>query len=298
MAASGSTSSTSSSGRAMVVASTTFAANSGWRDSGTASVTRPTPARPAARHVEQGRARVVQRARDHEQSPERALVAADRSLGQERRRQVVIEADRALRPGSLGLATATAAVAVARRGCVATAEAHRTPLRHDRPPRRLGRGASDARAAAPPASAASRRRSIRARIRRSRSSSRASMSSGKTYRPPAVRTPNAIATAKSDSWLIETAIRPIPSCSARARRPAVEPHRRAGRSAAAPPRCRASRCRGRPSPSTLDTASLAAQRPAMRLRPVADVALLGRRQDAAARSATRTAPAWPGSARP
>ena len=48
---SGSTSSTSSSGRAIVVASTTFAANSGWSDSGTASVTRPAPARPAARQT-------------------------------------------------------------------------------------------------------------------------------------------------------------------------------------------------------------------------------------------------------
>ena len=48
-AGSGSSSSTSSSGRAIVVASTTLAANIGWRDSGTASVTRPAPARPAAR---------------------------------------------------------------------------------------------------------------------------------------------------------------------------------------------------------------------------------------------------------
>ena len=50
-AGSGSTSSTSSSGRAIVVASTTFAANSGWSDSGTASVTSPAPARPAARQT-------------------------------------------------------------------------------------------------------------------------------------------------------------------------------------------------------------------------------------------------------
>ena len=48
---SGSISSTSSSGRAIVVASTTFAANSGWSDSGTASVTSPAPARPAARQT-------------------------------------------------------------------------------------------------------------------------------------------------------------------------------------------------------------------------------------------------------
>ena len=41
------------------------------------------------------------------------------------------------------------------------------------------------------------------------------MSSGNTYRPPAVRTPNATATAYSASWLIDTAIRPMPSCSAR-----------------------------------------------------------------------------------
>ena len=48
-ASSGSTSSTSSSGRAMVVASSTRDANNGWSDSGTASVTRPAPARPADR---------------------------------------------------------------------------------------------------------------------------------------------------------------------------------------------------------------------------------------------------------
>jgi hypothetical protein len=47
----GSISSTSSSGKAIVVASTTLAANSGWSDSGTARVTSPTPARPAARHT-------------------------------------------------------------------------------------------------------------------------------------------------------------------------------------------------------------------------------------------------------
>ena len=51
------------------------------------------------------------------------------------------------------------------------------------------------RAAAPPASAAARRRSILARIRRSRSSRRSSMSGGKMNRPPARRIPNAIATA-------------------------------------------------------------------------------------------------------
>ena len=50
-AGSGSSSSTSSSGRPIVVASTTLAANSGWSDSGIASVTSPTPARPAARHA-------------------------------------------------------------------------------------------------------------------------------------------------------------------------------------------------------------------------------------------------------
>ena len=50
-AGSGSISSTSSSGSAIVVASTTLAANSGWSDSGTARVTSPTPARPAARQT-------------------------------------------------------------------------------------------------------------------------------------------------------------------------------------------------------------------------------------------------------
>ena len=40
-----------------------------------------------------------------------------------------------------------------------------------------------------------RKRSMRSRILRSRSSSRSSMSTGNTYKPPSVRTPNAIATA-------------------------------------------------------------------------------------------------------
>ena len=87
------------------------------------------------------------------------------------------------------------------------------------------------------------------------------MSSGNTYLPPAVRTPNAIATANSDSWVIETAIRPIPSCSARA---AARPWRRI---AGCPVGSRSTSMSFQPiprtpRPSTLDTASFAAQRPA------------------------------------
>ena len=87
------------------------------------------------------------------------------------------------------------------------------------------------------------------------------MSSGNTYRPPAVRTPNATATAYSASWLIDTAIRPMPSCSARlAARPLrltdgwPVGSRSISISVQPTPRT--------PSPSTLDTASFAAQRPA------------------------------------
>ena len=88
------------------------------------------------------------------------------------------------------------------------------------------------------------------------------MSSGKTYRPPAVRTPNAIATAYSASWLIDSAIRSIPSCSARA---AARPWRRThgwpvGSRSTSMSRQPIPRT---PRPSTFDTASLAAQRPAI-----------------------------------
>ena len=70
---------------AIVVASTTLAANSGWSDSGTARVTRPAPARPAARQTSRAAPGVVERAGDHQQLAERALVAAGRPLGQQRR---------------------------------------------------------------------------------------------------------------------------------------------------------------------------------------------------------------------
>ena len=88
------------------------------------------------------------------------------------------------------------------------------------------------------------------------------MSTGKTKAPPAVRMPKAMATAYSRSWLIETAMRSMPSCSARAQGPVVEAHRRLAGGQAhdldlAP--ADAADARG---PSTLLTASLAAQRPA------------------------------------
>ncbi len=78
-------------------------------------------------------------------------------------------------------------------GQIAPPEPDRRALRHATDPPGSGIGASEASAAAPPASAIDRSRSIRARIRRSRSSRRSSMSGGKTNRPPVVRTPNAIA---------------------------------------------------------------------------------------------------------
>ena len=191
-AGSGSTSSTSSSGSAIVVASTTLAAKSGWSDSGTASVTRPTPAPPGRAADEQGRAGVVERAGDDEQLPERALVAAGRPLRDEGRRRCRRRASCA--PVGNGAARIGRPARSPR--SVASAEADR-PRSGTRRPSGVDRllGASEASAPAPPATAVARRRSIRARMRRSRSSSRSSMSGGKTYRPPAVRTPNAMATA-------------------------------------------------------------------------------------------------------
>ncbi len=117
---------------------------------------------------------------------------------------------------------------------LAAPEADRSSLRHRGRPPRLGGssppagrwGASEARAPAPPASAAERRRSMRARMRRSRSSSRSSMSGGNRYRPPAVRTPKAMATAYSDSWVIDSAMRPMPELLGPSQGPAVEAHRR------------------------------------------------------------------------
>ena len=133
-------------------------------------------------------------------------------------------------------------------------------------PKPSGRSLSHRRPARPPPRPGLRRdsarsRSIRARMRRSRSSSRSSMSSGKTYRPPAVRIPNAIATAYSASWLIDTAMRSMPSCSARrSARPWSRtegwPVGRRWISISVQPMPRT------PSPSTLLTASLAAHRPA------------------------------------
>ena len=50
-------------------------------------MTRPAPARPAARQTSSAAPGVVERAGDHEQLAERALVAALRPLGQQRRRR-------------------------------------------------------------------------------------------------------------------------------------------------------------------------------------------------------------------
>ena len=104
---------------------------------------------------EQGRAGVVERAGDHEQLAERALVAARPVARAAARRRSRRRAPRA-RPAS--------------RPC------WRAPR-----PAPLRRCPGQPRSAS---AASARSRSIRARIRRSRSSSRSSMSGGKTYRPP------------------------------------------------------------------------------------------------------------------
>ncbi len=131
---------------------------------------------------EQRGAGVVERAGDDEQLAERALVAARRAL-----RAAARDDDRRRRASS------------PRPG---TAHCHRTsaPGRRVAAPNPTGPRSGTGLGVAVGARGAARRlaarsRSIRARIRRSRSSRRSSMSSGKTYRPPAVRTPNAIATA-------------------------------------------------------------------------------------------------------
>ena len=87
------------------------------------------------------------------------------------------------------------------------------------------------------------------------------MSGGKTNAPPSVRMPKAMATAYSRSWLIDTAMRPMPSCSARALA------RSCSRTVGWPVGSRTTSISRQPtprtpSPSTLLTASLAAQRPA------------------------------------
>ena len=131
------------------------------------------------RHQE-GCAGVVERARDDEELAERALMAACRALGEQRSRDRVIELGGTIRERCR-------VVGAARGGgtAIATTEPDRTLAGHQA----LDGSASRA------AWVAAWRRSRRARIVRSRSSIRSSMSSGKTYRPPAVRTPKAIATA-------------------------------------------------------------------------------------------------------
>ena len=121
------------------------------------------PSRAAARADEQRGAGVVERAGDDEQLAERALVAAARAVGQERRDRVVVELARAGRAGGRVRVAGAPAVAV-------DAAARRTGrTRPDGSGTGLGLGRASVRS-----------RSIRSRIRRSRSSSRASMSGGNT----------------------------------------------------------------------------------------------------------------------
>ena len=118
---------------------------------------------------EQRRAGVVQRARDHEQLAERALVATRVAHRDQARHRIVVQPVDAGRHRHAG----------SRRVIVgAPPEAHRPPLSHPHPPRPSGAAVSSRR----DSSWSSRRRSRRASSLRSRSSRRSSMSSGKTYR--------------------------------------------------------------------------------------------------------------------
>ena len=171
------------SGNARVMSSGTRPAMTGWSDAGTDSVTRPHP--HAAPPPRQGAAGVVERPGHGERVPEGALVAAvvgrqegRDQCGVQHERAVVVRALPAPRPVS------------------------------------PARGAPRA-SARPEASEVSAAALHAGEDGRSRSSRRASMSTGNTNAPPWVRMPNAMATAYSRSWLIETAMRSMPSCSAR-----------------------------------------------------------------------------------
>ena len=112
--------------------------------------------------------------------------------------------------------------------------------------------------------------------RRSRSSSRASISTGNTNAPPWVRMPNAMATAYSRSWLMDTATRAMPSWSARRRA------RSCSRTVGWPVGSRTISISRQPTPRTprprtLLTASLAAQRPGEVLGSVPHIGIAPRR---------------------
>ena len=210
---------------------------------GTASVTRPAPARAGGPADEERRAGVVERAGQDEQLAERALVAARRPLRQRARR----------RPRRRGSATPGTSAARRRRpdsagrpGSAARPKPTGT-LRHRAAPRSAELAQPLDPGEDPPLAI------VQPLLDVGREDESA---------PPAVRTPNAIATAYSASWLIETAIRPMPSCSARAaarpwRRTAGWPVGSRSISMSRQPMPRT------PRPRTFDTASLAAHRPAI-----------------------------------
>ena len=134
------------------------------------------PGAPGGAGDEQGGARVIERARDDQQLAERALVPACRPFRQEAGRDRVVKLRRTVRERHVGLGSI-------RDGDLTPAEADGCLAGHQ------------VSVASRVACAAACKRSSRARIRRSRSSMRSSMSRGKTYLPPVVRTPKAIATA-------------------------------------------------------------------------------------------------------
>ena len=115
------------------MASTTFAANRGCSDSGTASVTRPAPARPARAADQQRGAGVVERAGDDEELAERALVARAGRAGSRRAATSIVEPGPRRRDGCDGRLG----------GLVEAGEPERPPVAHRvthrcRPRRRRG----------------------------------------------------------------------------------------------------------------------------------------------------------------
>ena len=206
-ASSGSSSSTSSSGRPSVVASTTLAANSGWSDSGTARVTRPAPARAGRAADEERRSGVVERAGERRgpcrTSPCGRAPGAPAAGPRPPRRR----ARRGRAPRTVGRGGRPRPTWRSRRSSVGRPKpTARSGIRD--PPRR-----------------GSRSRSMRARIRRSRSSSRSSMSGGKTNRPP-VR-PDAERDRHRVVGLVADRDRDAahPELLGPGRGPAVQPHR-------------------------------------------------------------------------